>query len=150
MAREFLGGAPSRRYWCGFDRIWMEVRGLDTHEGSQVGTAVLAAVRALPGVSAADLNYALSRIVVAVDDDTPSLTQLCDTVCNAENSVRAPEHERPLDLPGDDVVLAGRIAALATTGVGLGVSLAGDWPTDTPCCRCGHRRCAASIGSTPW
>ncbi|AWK74234.1 metal transporter [Rhodococcus oxybenzonivorans] len=124
MAREFLGGAPSRRYWCGFDRIWMEVRGLDAPEGPQVGTAVLAAVRALPGVTAADLNYALSRIVVAVDDEAPSLTQLCDTVCSAENSVRAPEHERPLDLPGDDVVLAGRIAALATTGVGFGVSLA--------------------------
>ncbi|MDV7347823.1 MULTISPECIES: metal transporter [Rhodococcus] len=124
MAREFLGGAPSRRYWCGFDRIWMEVRGLDTPEGSRVGTAVLAALRALPGVSAADLNYALSRVIVTTGEEAPSLTRLCDTVCDAENLFRAPEHERPLDLPGDDVVLAGRVAALVTTGVGLGVSVA--------------------------
>ncbi|MDT2007043.1 metal transporter [Rhodococcus opacus] len=124
MAREFLGGAPSRRYWRGNDRIWMEVRGLDTPDGPQIGTAVLAAVRAVPGVTAVQLNHALSRIVVTVGDEAPALTQLSNTVRSAENSVRAPEHERPLDLPGDDVVLAGRLAALALTGVGLGMSAA--------------------------
>lgn len=124
MAREFLGGAPSRRYWRGNDRIWMEVRGLDTPDGPRIGTAVLAAVRDLPGVTAVQLNHALSRIVATVGDETPALTQLGDTVSGAENSVRAPEPEQPLDLPGDDVVLAGRVAALATTGLGLGVSVA--------------------------
>ncbi len=71
MAREFLGGAPSRRYWRGNDRIWMEVRGLDTPDGPQIGTAVLAAVRDLPGVTAVQLNHALSRIVATVGDETP-------------------------------------------------------------------------------
>ncbi|MGW5149835.1 metal transporter [Rhodococcus koreensis] len=124
MAREFFGGAPSRRYWRGNDRIWMEVRGLDTPDGPQIGTAVLTAVRGLPGVTAVQLNHALSRIVATVGDESPALTQLSDTVSGAENSVRAPEPEQPLDLPGDDVVLAGRVAALATTGLGLGVSVA--------------------------
>ncbi|UOT03874.1 metal transporter [Rhodococcus opacus] len=124
MAREFLGGAPSRRYWRGNDRIWMEVRGLDTPDSPRIGTAVLAAVRDLPGVTGVQLNHALSRIVATVGDETPALTQLGDTVSGAENSVRAPEPEQPLDLPGDDVVLAGRVAALATTGLGLGVSVA--------------------------
>ncbi|WP_240918894.1 metal transporter [Rhodococcus sp. 14C212] len=124
MAREFLGGAPSRRFWRGDDRVWMQVRGLDSPDGPRVATVVLEAVRGVPGVTGAELNYALSRVVVTTGDDPPPLDRLCETVCSAEDSVREPEHERPLDLPGDDVVLAGRIAALVTTTVGLGVAVA--------------------------
>lgn len=124
MAREFLGGTPSRRFWRGDDRVWMQVRGLDSPDGPRVATAVLEAVRAVPGVTGAELNYALSRVIVTTGDDPLSLDRLCEIVCRAEDSVREPEHERPLDLPGDDVVLAGRLAALATTAVGLGVAVA--------------------------
>lgn len=128
VARELLGGTPSRRCWQGNDRMWIEVRGLtDDAAGEGVGEAVLTAVRAHPGVIAAHLNVALSRIVVSVDVGGPELSELCGVIADAEVSaveVDARRHRVP-DLPGDGVVLLGRVVTVAANAAGLGVAVAG-------------------------
>jgi cation-transporting P-type ATPase I len=120
VAREFLGGTASRRCWQGADRAWVEVRGLGAPSGAEVGAAVLAALRAHPRVVSVQLNVPLSRVVISVADDGPPLDELCDLVAAAEN-VAAPAavRERVPDLPGDGVVLMGRLAALTANSAGL-------------------------------
>ncbi len=134
VAREVLGGAPSRRCWRGQDRAWVEVRGLGDPAHAAVGDTVLAAVRSHPGVRTARLNAALSRVVVSLTADGPSLRELCDLVDAAEarsDVRRSPGDHRLPDLPGDGVVLLGRLAAVTANGMGLGVALIGratGWP----------------------
>jgi cation-transporting ATPase I len=135
VAREFVGGTPSRRCWRGGGRAWVEVRGLTGPQGREVGAAVLAAARAHPDIRSADLNYPLSRLVVSVPDSGPALHDLCDLVDGAEDrggraGVRV-GRQPPPDLPGDGVILAGRLAALTASGVGLCTAVAGralGWP----------------------
>ena len=50
VARELVGGTPSRRCWQGAGRAWVEVRGLGGPSGPVVGGAVLEVLRAQPGV----------------------------------------------------------------------------------------------------
>jgi cation-transporting ATPase I len=67
-------------------------------------------------VASAELNYPLSRLVVRLDGDGPTLGTLCDMVTAAEHracgSGAEARRERPTDLPGDGVILGGRIAAV--------------------------------------
>jgi cation-transporting ATPase I len=135
VAKESLGGEPSRRCWRGEDRCWIEVGGLHAEHGRELGNTVLADVRALPGVLSAQLNYPLSRIVVRVDDTGASMRTLCDIVADVEGRVRpggSRGDDRPTDLPGDGVVLAGRAVAAAVNGVGLCATVTGRalmWPS---------------------
>lgn len=124
VASELLGGPPTRRRWRGADRCWIEVRGLSEDEPDRdAGPAVLAAVRAHPGVLSATLNYPLSRVIAEVDDTT-TVDELCEVVAAAEN--RHPEVAHPpIDLPADGIVLAGNVVAAAVNAVGLSVALAG-------------------------
>src|SRR5574340_441288 len=128
--RELLGGAPVRRCWQGSGRAWIEVCGLDGPGGQAVGTRVVDAVRSAPGVQWAELNRALSRIVVSIAIDGPSLRALCEVVAGAERGARESgtddrRRTRAADLPGDDVVLAEKAIAVAAGAVGLTVALAG-------------------------
>ena len=134
VARELVGGAPSRRCWLGESRAWVEVRGLGGPTGPAVGEAVLATLRAHPGVSSAELNVPLSRVVVGLTDDAPPLGTLCELIDAAE-VLEAPHscrRERVPDLPGDGVVMIGHLAAVTANGVGLCVAVAGralSWPS---------------------
>ena len=125
IAVEALGGPPTRRVSANGPRSWIEVRGLDGADGAKVGTAVLAAIRATPGVRQAVLKSAASRIVVTVEADGPSSPELCTVVAEAERSA-APPRSRPsvTSMPGDDAVLIARTAAaaVATASVGLAVT----------------------------
>ncbi len=122
-ASELLGGKPARRRWRGDGRCWIEVRGLSEHEPDDVGSAVLAALRAHRGVISAALNYPLSRVIVEVDE-TASVDELCEVVTAAEN--RQPDSGRsPVDLPDDGIVLTGSMVSAAVDTVGLCVALAG-------------------------
>jgi H+-transporting ATPase len=127
--KEFVGIAPSRRTWSGGGRCWIEVRGLQSQHGRQIGSAVLRAVRKAPGVRSAQLNYPLSRIVVHLDEAEWSVAQLCEIVADAEEESRQPDVDdsatHHTDLPGDGVVLAGKVIAAAANGLGLGVAVAG-------------------------
>nr|WP_062982535.1 cation-translocating P-type ATPase [Nocardia anaemiae] len=123
-ATELLGGKPSRRRWCGDNRCWIEVHGLSEREpDDDVGSAVLAALRAHRGVRSATLNYPLSRVIVEVDETT-TVDELCDVVTAAEN--RHPDSGHPpVDLPADGIVLACSMVAAAMNTAGIGVALAG-------------------------
>jgi H+-transporting ATPase len=127
VARELIGGAPSRRCWQGNGRIWIEVRGLTGAADDAVGTAVLGAVRAQSGVNSAHLNTALSRVVVSLGDDGPALGDLCKTIADAEAGAVDVDarRERVPDLPGDGVVLLGRLATVTANAAGLGAAAAG-------------------------
>jgi cation-transporting P-type ATPase I len=136
VSKEIFGGTPTRRCWQSDDRYYIEVRGLDTEQGPQVGSAVLAAVRSAPGIRSARLNVPLSRVIVNVDvDDTgPSMSTVCGIVADAEAPARPASGrsgERPTDLPADGVVRAGQMVAAAANAAGLATSLAGRmlmWP----------------------
>jgi cation-transporting ATPase I len=129
VAREFVGGPPSRRCWRGGGRAWVEVRGLTGASGPTVAATVLAAVRAHPGVASADVNFPLSRLVISVAGDGPALDELCDVVDGAEvragRAGPAAVRQRVPDLPGDGVVLAGRLAAVTANAAGLCAAVAG-------------------------
>ncbi|HZE18254.1 MAG TPA: hypothetical protein VE197_22605, partial [Mycobacterium sp.] len=83
VAIEAIGGPPVRRNSANELRRWIEVRGLAGEHGSAIATDVLTAVRATPGVRAAFLNRTLARLVVTVETDGPSATELCRIVANA-------------------------------------------------------------------
>ncbi|WP_067851949.1 cation-translocating P-type ATPase [Mycolicibacterium wolinskyi] len=121
---EALGGPPSRRVSTNGARRWIEVRGLHTERGADVGAAVRAAVCATPGVRQAVLNTAASRIVVTVDEAGPSATDLCAVVADAERSANtAAGRSGPASLPGDDAVLIARTAAAAVAAASVGLAV---------------------------
>jgi H+-transporting ATPase len=133
VARELIGGKPVRRCWRGNGHCWIEVRGLDTEHGPALGAAVLDAVGVTPGVTSVRLNVPLSRVIVRVDDDGPTLRDLCALVDSVERQQPASDDDnQPTDLPADGVVLAGRAMAAAADGAGLCAAVAGRalmWPS---------------------
>ncbi|WP_231975400.1 cation-translocating P-type ATPase [Mycobacterium sp. E1715] len=123
---EAAGGPRARRVSANGPRRWIEVRGLEGERAADIAAAVLAAVRALPGVERAHLNPALARLVVTVADDGPSTAELCRAVAGAERPRRArAARANPASLPGDDALLMGRMVAATAASVGFGLSLTG-------------------------
>ncbi len=133
VARELIGGEAVRRCWRGNGHCWIEVRGLHTERGPKLGAAVLDAVGVTPGVTSVQLNVPLARVIVHVDDDGPTLRELCALVGSVERQQPACDGEnQPTDLPADGVVLAGRAMAAAANGIGLCAAVAGRalmWPS---------------------
>ncbi len=126
VAIEAIGGPPARRNSSNGPRRWIEVRGLSGEHAAAIATDVLAAVRATPGVRQAFLNRTLARLVVTVDADGPSATELCRIVAEAEERDRTRAvRQHPASLPGDDALLMGRMVAAAAATAGLGLSLTG-------------------------
>ncbi|WP_286149250.1 cation-translocating P-type ATPase [Mycobacterium sp. IS-1496] len=124
IALEALGGPTARRCQAAGGRCWVEVRGLGGEHGAAVAAEVVRAVKELPGVRSVALNTTVARIVVAVDNDGPSLPQLLRTVDEAERTADAgARRTRPMNLPGDDAVLAARTAGAAFAVAGLGLSV---------------------------
>ena len=111
-AREMLGGRPARRCWSRGNRSRIEVRGLSADTVPTLGTALVAAVRAEPGVRSVQLNTPLSRIVVSVDPGGPSTKALCALVTDVEDRVGTGPHQ----------------TTAARDGAG---TAAGSWPSTT-------------------
>ncbi|OBF28973.1 haloacid dehalogenase [Mycobacterium sp. ACS1612] len=139
VVSELAGGARSRRCWEGDGRCWIEVRGLtDAGRNDRVGQLVAAKLRARPGVRWVKLNQPLSRVVVQLDEDAPTLSDLCGVVDVAEKEAdqegdpgASPVSPLAVELPGDTMALAAAVTAAATSAVGLSVTLAGRallWP----------------------
>ncbi|MEB3048409.1 HAD-IC family P-type ATPase [Mycolicibacter sp. MYC123] len=119
----------SRRSWRGAGRAWIEVRGLDEADGDDVGTAVLEALRAQPGVTSVRLNRPLSRVVVEVGEQT-ALSDLCAAVEAVEKGAELTANV-PAALPGDGLLLATKGAMVGANAVGLAIATAGSvlrWP----------------------
>ncbi|SEH89267.1 H+-transporting ATPase [Mycolicibacterium rutilum] len=130
LAKEMVGGSPSRRCWRNEDRWWIEVRGLGGETGRALGRDVVQALLGEPGVRTAGLNHALSRVVVTVDEDAPPLDRLCRVIATAERN--AGVSTRPAsDLPADRIVLKGKLIGAAANTVGLCAAATGRvlrWP----------------------
>lgn len=106
------------------------MRGLAEADDGELGRAVLDAVLAHPGVTAASLNYPLSRVVVGIGDPDIPLRDLCRLVEEAEKRCPPRQHMEepiaaPASLPGDTVVLATRAVTVAANAAGLGIALTG-------------------------
>jgi H+-transporting ATPase len=105
--------------------MWVEVRGLDGRHGSVLAERALAAVRAVAGVEDAHVHLPWSRIVVTAGAAAPSPDALCRFVDDAEKASNTEvSGRRPIDLPGDAVLVTRAVGAAAAC-VGLGVALAG-------------------------
>ncbi|NOP98346.1 cation-translocating P-type ATPase [Mycolicibacterium fortuitum] len=129
-AAEMVGGPRARRAWRGDERCWIEVRGLRSDDGQQIGAAVLGSLARDPAVRRARLNYPLSRVIVEIDPEADPaadvLPRLCDLVARAETGVAAqPEAAQPGDLPGDGILLALKAITVAASGIGIGVAAVG-------------------------
>lgn len=111
-------GPARRRRWRNGDRYWIEVRGLTVENGEAFVEAMLAEA----GVVSARINHSLARLVLTVDDSAPTMDQLCRIVDGVESGDHTPP---PTDLPGDGIVLAGRVLTTAASGLGLCVTTAG-------------------------
>lgn len=128
---ELLGVTRVRRSWSGHGRAWIEVRGLEGERGSVVAERVTRAVSDVPGVHGVELNRPLSRLVVTLGPGNPPVAQLCAVVDRAESAALATstttrgEAVSTADLPGDGIVLAGRVLSLGLDTAGLAVALAG-------------------------
>jgi Ca2+-transporting ATPase len=126
VALEALGGPTARRCQAVRNRRWVEVRGLGGSNADAIAAEVLRAVKELPGVRSVALNTTVARIVLTVDDDGPGLPELLRVVDRAERSADAEARRtRPMNLPGDDAVLAARTAGAAFALAGLAVSVTG-------------------------
>ncbi len=116
-------------------RARIEVRGLDGPGGTELGRAVVDAVRVRPGVTSASLNRPLSRLVITLNGDQTSLRELCNVVDEAEkrcSSVDTTKRQpRPDALPGDGLLPATKAVGVGATAVGVGAAVAGRvlrWP----------------------
>jgi cation-transporting P-type ATPase I len=125
----------TRHSWRGRGRAWVEVRGLDGPGGDELGSVVVDAVLARPGVTSASINRPLSRVVVSLYGDQTSLRELCRVVDEAEKRgkpSRSTENApRPKPLPGDGLLLATKAMGVGATAAGVGVAVAGRalrWP----------------------
>jgi H+-transporting ATPase len=131
---ELVGGAPARRCWRGPDRCWIEVRGLTADNGRRFAADLKREIGGYSGVQSVQLNHPLSRVVVGVRADhpgAPDLQRLCEIVSEVEAGLQITRPTRPTDLPGDGIVLAGKVIAAAAGGVGMCVAAAGRtlmWP----------------------
>ncbi|XJF12751.1 cation-translocating P-type ATPase [Mycobacterium sp. AMU20-3851] len=131
---ELVGATPARRCWQGGDRSWIEVRGLDTEQHQFIAAALRRDIGGRAGVRSVQVNYPLSRVIVEVGDDlqSPRLAALCEQVAQIEDRYRNTRSAaRPVDLPGDGIVLAEKAIAAAASGIGACAAVAGRalrWP----------------------
>ncbi len=146
VSRELSASTLTRHSWRGGDRAWIEVRGLDSAHGNELGRIVSKAVQAEPGVTSVRLNRPLSRLIVGLaggDGAEPSLGELCRVVADAEKqfaaawpdaaaeSVDDATDAEQVSLPADALVLASRAVGVGATAAGLGVAVIGRtlrWP----------------------
>ncbi len=131
---ELVGAAPARRCWQGADRCWIEVRGLDTEQHRLIAADLRSDIGDRAGVRSVQVNYPLSRVIVEVGDDpeSPRMSALCELVAQIEDKYRhCGTTTRPVDLPGDGIVLTEKAIAAAASGIGVCAAVAGrvlHWP----------------------
>ncbi|WP_433605292.1 HAD-IC family P-type ATPase [Dactylosporangium sp. CA-139114] len=115
----------ARRVWTGNGRAHIEVRGVDRPEGEPVAQQLRARLEQVRGVHWAEVNTALSRVVVAFEEGSVGLDDLVDAVEDVEDlhDLRTEGFpvERP-DHPGDIEPLLQQAIALGGDALGLGLA----------------------------
>lgn len=126
VAREAVGGGRSRRCGSGSGRTWIEVHGLRSEAGPDIGEQVQKVLRDTPGVERVELHRPWVRLVVTPERDGPTPEEMTRIVESVERQfgITGPDTV-PVDLPGDDGLLARRVISVGAAATGLGVSLVG-------------------------
>jgi len=129
---EIVGGTPRRRCWSRDGRMWIEIRGIEHKADIH---ALRDTVRAQPGVMSAEINRPLSRLVVEVDDQGPTMREVCDLVAEAEAHARQSDdhapRRHPTELPADGITRTNNVIAAMAGAAGLAATLAAralHWP----------------------
>lgn len=125
MLAEAAGATPARRFSSHGANRWIEIRGLDTG-GDALAEAVRTALCDVAGVTGVHINGPTARAVVTVGDAGPSAAALAGVIAQVESTAsRDGAARRVVSLPGDDALLAGRVAATAISAAGLGAAVIG-------------------------
>ena len=137
-AAELLGGKRPRRRWSGNGRAWIELRMPDGSRSAEYAAVVEETIGSLAGVARTQLNWPLSRLVVDLGENGPSVEQLVLTVEAIERVFAEPaDRGEPscesgpekagsstvLDIPGDAAEVVNRVSLLAAKATALGVSV---------------------------
>ena len=135
-AAELLGGDRPRRWWSGNGRGWIELR-RPAVRADEYAAVVEKAISGTAGVVRVQFNWPLSRLVVDLDEDGPTVKQLVlmiDTIervfaeavarDQSTGESRAPATSLPavIDVPGDAAEVVNRLSLLAAKATALGVS----------------------------
>ncbi len=136
-AAELLGGERPRRRWSGNGRGWIELRMPEGADSSEYETVLERTIGSTTGVARTQVNWPLSRLIVDIDENGPSVNDLALMVeaierAFTERSDRsgpsdeftAPTPARPpeFDIPGDGAEVVNRMGLLGAKAVSLGVT----------------------------
>jgi H+-transporting ATPase len=138
-AAELLGGERPRRRWSGNGRGWIELRIPDESRTAECEAVLEKTIASAAGVQRAQVNWPLSRLVVDIAENGPTVEQLVAMVeaiervlaepadrgescgeAGPEKAVRSPV----IDIPGDGAEVVNRVSLLGAKVVSLGLSTA--------------------------
>ncbi|MCV7411970.1 hypothetical protein AWC05_14350 [Mycobacterium florentinum] len=135
-AAELLGGDRPRRRWSGNGRGWIELRMPDEDRASEYTTVLKRTIGSTTGVARTQVNWPLSRLIVDIDENGPSVDDLALIVeaieraftekpdRNESSDVETPTPARlpVIDIPGDGAEVVNRMSLLGAKAVSLGVT----------------------------
>ncbi|BAX93700.1 metal cation transporting ATPase H [Mycobacterium shigaense] len=136
-AAELLGGERPRRRWSGNGRGWIELRVPDASRTPEFAAVLENAFISTAGITRAQVNWPLSRLVVDIDENGPSVGELVRRVEVIERIYLEPADEvevfgdseppKParlstIDIPGDGEEVVNRLSLLAAKAASLGVT----------------------------
>lgn len=136
-AAELLGGERPRRRWSGNGRGWIELRIPDGSRSAEYAAVLEKAIAGTAGVTRTQVNWPLSRLVVDIGENGPTVEQLVQMVEPIERVFAEPADrgesdgesgsEKPvrlpvIDIPGDGAEVVNRVSLLAAKVASLGVA----------------------------
>lgn len=136
-AAELLGGDRPRRRWSGNGRGWIELRMPEGADSSEYETVLETTIGSTTGVARTQVNWPLSRLVVDIDENGPSVDDLAlmveaierafteqsdRTEPSDEFATATPVRLPVIDIPGDGAEVVNRMGLLGAKAVSLGVT----------------------------
>ncbi|WAJ43816.1 cation-translocating P-type ATPase [Mycobacterium sp. Aquia_216] len=134
-AAELLGGDRPRRRWSGNGRGWIELRMPEADRSSEYAAVLERTIGSTAGVARTQVNWPLSRLIVDIDENGPSVDDLAlmveaierartekpDAPCG-DLTTRTPDRLPVIDIPGDGAEVVNRMSLLGAKAVSLGVT----------------------------
>lgn len=140
-AAELLGGERPRRRWFGNGRGWIELRAPDASHSADYAAVLEKTIAKIPGVTRTQVNWPLSRLVVDIAENGPTVEDLVRIVeaierfcaepidvgsdvgeVPGESAPKKPVSPPVIDIPGDGQEVVNRVSLLAAKVASLGVT----------------------------
>ncbi|WAC93087.1 cation-translocating P-type ATPase [Mycobacterium sp. Aquia_213] len=136
-AAELLGGDRPRRRWSGNGRGWIELRIPEEDRSSEYATVLERTIGSTTGVTRTQVNWPLSRLIVDIDENGPTVDDLALMVEAIERAFtqkaarnepsdefapQPPVRLPVIDIPGDGAEVVNRMSLLGAKAVSLGVT----------------------------